>query len=102
MNALEETVNDILKTIPSEIKVNNGKLLFDYSLIDEGIIVTDDYLSIIMDGTLHVENFPEPKEKNYTFMPVYVEKAEEVQIMISEYSINEILISLIQLNILEY
>lgn len=81
----------MLLTVPRDVRVEDDKLDIDYGLTSEGIVVTDDYFSIIMDGTFHLSEDPEPEVKNFTTMPIHVPEAEEVQIMISEYSINQLL-----------
>ncbi len=52
-NALEDTVNSILLSLPREIDLDGGDLKINYALINEGIIITDSYMSFIIDGTIH-------------------------------------------------
>ena len=57
---------------------DNGLVDVDYGLVNEGIIVSDDYFSIIMDGTIHLVNQSEPSDKIFTMMPVHDPDGAEV------------------------
>ena len=71
----------------------------DYKLVDDGVNVCDDYLSIIVDGTFHPLGVNELLiERQYSSMPFYNSTGREVQVLVSEYSMNTILRSMIQLD----
>ena len=74
----------------------------DYGLLPNGIIVTNDYVSVVTDGTFHLPGESEPTHKQYTKMPVHVDGAQELQIMISEYSINQILANMVRNDVFHY
>ena len=59
-NALEGVVNELLVTVPRNVKVSDGQLEVDYGLVEDGIVVTDEYLSVLMDGTFHPVHQEEP------------------------------------------
>lgn len=103
-NALQGVINDLLLTVPKGIHVKDDDLEVDYGLVNEGIIITDNYFSVIMDGTIHVTNdtTKDHAKKAYTLMPVHVPSAEEIQVMISEYTLNQVLESIVELDLLEY
>ena len=50
--ALEAMVNEMLLREPREIDVDGDQVEVDYRFIGDGVQVTDDFLSIIMDGTV--------------------------------------------------
>lgn len=54
--ALQAVINDLLLTVPRQIAFDNGLIDVDYGLMNEGVIVTDEYFSAIMDGTVHLVN----------------------------------------------
>ena len=56
-----------------------------------------------MEGSLHlVGEQVEPRVKTYTTMPLHDPEGSEVQMMISEYSLNSILLTAVELDILQY
>lgn len=50
--ALESMVNDMLLREPREIDVDGDQIEIDYRFVGEGVQVTDDFFTIIMDGTV--------------------------------------------------
>ena len=50
--ALESMVNDMLLREPREIDVDGDQVEVDYRFVGDGVQVTDDFFSIIMDGTV--------------------------------------------------
>ena len=77
----------------------------DYRLIGDGIVVTDDRLTLIMDGTfrslLHdgIHHMDANEEHEYsTPLPLYVEGRGPAQIIVSEYSMNTLLEAAFELN----
>ena len=50
--ALEAMVNEMLLREPREIDVDGDQVEVDYRFIGDGVQVTDDFFSIIMDGTV--------------------------------------------------
>ena len=102
--ALQGVVNDLLMTVPREVQVGDAALLeIDYGLLeDNGLIVTEEYLSIVADGTFHLVSEQEPDRKDFTVMPVHVAEGEEVQVLISEYTLNQLLLSVVKLDLLQF
>ncbi len=103
--SLEEIVNQALST-PRELEFKNDLIDVDYSFVDEGIVVTDDYISLALDGTFTAvngyKNIQTPLVKKYTRMPLHNPDAAEIQFMISEYSLNSMLITAVDLDIIKY
>jgi hypothetical protein len=67
----------------------NQTVEIDYSLVDQGLVITDDYISVLFDGTLHVIGDDALKEADrFTQMPVHIDGAEEIQIFVSEYMLS--------------
>ena len=104
-NSLEEIVNQALST-PRELEFKNDLIDVDYSFVDEGIVVTDDYVSLALDGTFTAvsgnKNIQTPLVKKYTRMPLHDPDAAEIQFMISEYSLNSMLLTAVDLDIIKY
>jgi hypothetical protein len=50
--ALESMVNDMLLREPREIDVDGDQVEVDYRFVGDGVQVTDEFFSIIMDGTV--------------------------------------------------
>jgi hypothetical protein len=46
----------LLLQVPKQLPFDNNRVDIDYSLVDEGIIVTDEYFSVVLDGTVHMVN----------------------------------------------
>lgn len=61
----------------------------DWSLVQEGVYATDDYMAIMFDGTLFAAGHSEDTDKSFTEMPLYNDKGKELQVLVSEYSINK-------------
>jgi len=57
-----------------------------------------------MDGTVYLTNETEPakKEKAYSTMPAHEADGAEVQLLVSEYSLNTMLLTAVELNLLNY
>ena len=56
--SLEDLINDLLISQPKEIDVDGDMVAIDYRFIGDGVSVTDDYFSIIMDGTVNTVEMP--------------------------------------------
>ena len=83
---------------------NDRSLFFDYTLIGPGVHLTDDTMSVLMDGSFYSENTPEipDSEKEYVEMPLYRNDSWEIQAYISEYSINSLLKAVIDSEMYSY
>jgi hypothetical protein len=88
--------------VPQNFAIDEGKVAFDYSLIGQGVYFTDDYFSVVMNGTVHAINQSLPRGQSFNEMPVHNADGSEVQLMISEYSINSVLLTAVELNLLKY
>ena len=40
--------------VPTEADFDNGLIQIDYALVNEAIVVTDEYFSLVIDGTVHM------------------------------------------------
>jgi len=72
--ALESMVNDMLLREPREIDVDGDQVEVDYRFVGDGLQVTDDFFSIIMDGTVSAtsqkgKNITQPDK--YSKMPLH-------------------------------
>ena len=96
-------INDALVT-PDELEYKNDKIDVDYSFVDEGIVVTNDYISLVFDGTFKSaqSNATSSAMKRYTRMPLHDPDGAEIQLMISEYSLNSMLLTAVDLNIMKF
>jgi hypothetical protein len=75
----------------------------DYMLVDDGIHVSEDFISSIVDGTFHPIGVNDSSiERNFNTMPLYESNGRELQVLISEYSMNTVLRSMIDLDKLDY
>ena len=102
-DALEETINSNLHERDNFEQFPKYGIEIDYSLVGEGIHVSDNFISTILDGTIHKIGEDEASiTKEFQSMPLYDVSGREVQILISEYSVNTILRSLIELDYIEY
>ncbi len=71
----------------------------DYQLVGDRIIVTDDYLSLIMDGTFHQvegdgpvdEHENEEKHEYLSLLPYNIAERGPAQVMISDYTMNSLI-----------
>lgn len=52
--ALQGLINDLLLRVPKQYAFDDGRVDVDYSLVNDGIVITDDFLSVVMDGTVHM------------------------------------------------
>lgn len=100
----EQAVNTQLLKVPTEATFDNGQVAIDYALVNEGIVVTDTYFALVMDGTVYLTNTTEPaqKAKSYSTMPAHETDGAEVQLLVSEYSLNSMLLTAVELNLLNY
>ena len=74
----------------------------DLALTGNGVVITDHWMAVPLEGTFHPENIPEPITKALNSMPLYREDGNIVQIFFSEYSLNTILSSVIEQNWFNY
>lgn len=79
--SVEDIVNEALST-PKELEFKNDLIDVDYSFVDEGIVVTDDYISLAFDGTFSAvkgtNNIAPPANKKYTRMPLHDPDGAEI------------------------
>lgn len=88
---MQGVINDLLLTVPRSLSFDNIEV--GYSLVGDGVYVSSEYISMVLDGTVHLvndTNFSE-KDKVYTKMPLHDRDASEIQMMISEYTLNSAL-----------
>ena len=75
----------------------------DYQLVGDGVRVTDDYLTLIMDGTFHsvlTDGGPEENEDAHEYMsplPFHRDERGPAQVIISDYTMNSLINSSIDL-----
>lgn len=90
--SLQKLVNEMLSAAPRDMKFDDGTVDIDYSFVGQGVAVTDEYFSVILDGTVSsVQHKNVSATKKYTKMPLHDPDGAEVQMMISEYSLNSML-----------
>lgn len=70
-----------------------------YALVDKGIYVSDDYLSVVIDG--HVDKLGQGN-RNYgrdfgEGLPYFKNSAKDLQVFLSEYTLNTMLSAVIEL-----
>jgi len=97
-------INDALFT-PDDLEFKNDKIDVDYSFVDEGIVVTNDYISLLFDGTFksaQTNATSSSSNKRYTRMPLHDPDGAEIQLMISEYSLNSMLLTAVDLNVMSF
>ncbi len=70
----------MLLKVPTSASFDDGQVSIDYSLVNDAIVVTDEYFSIVMDGSVFLSNTSEPaqKAKEYTTMPAHETDGAEV------------------------
>ena len=98
--SLEDLINhEIVQINPvHKFDVKGKELEFDYSMIDEGIHINDDFLTIIFDGTCHPAGQDDSDvQRDYTKMPLYDPNGKALQVLVSEYSLDSVLKSIIDL-----
>lgn len=68
--------------------------------------MTDDYISMVFDGTISAvkgnNNITTPLLKKYTRMPLHDPDGAEIQLMISEYSLNSMLLTAVDLDVIKF
>jgi len=75
----------------------------DYSLVDKGVHICDTFISVILDGTFHSASFDDSKiVRDYSAMPYFDPKGRHLQVLISEYSFQSILKTVIDSNLISY
>jgi len=92
--SLEAMINDMLLSEPREIDIDGDQIEIDYRFLGDGIYVTDDFFSVTMDGTVTATstlNENRTQSKKYSKMPLHDSDGAEIQIMVSEYTMNTIL-----------
>lgn len=52
----------MLQDVPTRMVVGEGELEVDYGLVDKGVIIKEDFISVIMDGTFHPANEEHPRD----------------------------------------
>ena len=79
--ALEDTINQNIIANHKEASKDFEDLGFevDYSLVDEGVHVTDKFISVIFDGTFHKIGIDDSKiQRTYNNLPYYEENGRNL------------------------
>lgn len=101
--ALTDTINSNLHTRNNSRQFPEYGFEVDYSLVNEGIIISDNFISTVNDGTFHPIGMNESSlVREFSEMPLYDLNGREVQVLISEYSLNTIIKSVIELDYVQY
>ena len=102
--ALQGVINDLMLTVSNQIVIDDGQIMIDYSLVSDCLTVTDDYVAVAMDGTVHYKGQAEPdaSDKVFTTMPVHDPDGAEIQLMVSEYTMNSVLLTAVEMDIIKY
>ena len=74
-------------------KLFDDTMEVDFQLVDDGVVITDDYISLTMDGTFHAltEEATQDEEGYRRAIPIYKNDREPSQFIISEISMNSFL-----------
>lgn len=75
------------------MKLYNETMEVDYQLVDDSVVITDDYFAVITDGTFRPFNHDELKigEHNYrSNIPLHMDGKSPAQIIISDYTMNSL------------
>lgn len=66
----------------------NGMMEIDYNLVDEGFVLTNEYLTMLLDGTFHCVNDRSfiGSHRSTKQMPFYNSALGPFQIFLSEYT----------------
>ena len=92
---LNHLVNFELLDYDSYMKLYNDQMEVDYQLVGDGIVVTDEYISVVADGTFRPFTHDERRIREHSYpreIPVHL-KGEEygsAQIIISDYTMDSI------------
>lgn len=102
---LERFLNQELIDFPKNAKLDTkGKLEVDYNLLPPGIITSEDYIAVLIDGTFHLEG--EEHEvghlDHFNEIPIFQPQGKLVQIVVSDYVLNTVIHSIIELNWYSY
>ena len=79
--ALEAMINEMLLSEPREIDIDNNQVEVDYRFLGDGIYVTDNYFSIVMDGTVTATSElgkNNQKKKTYSKIPLHDSDGAEI------------------------
>ena len=82
-------------TYEQHTRLYGGTMEIDYQLVGDGIVITDDYLTMIMDGTFHkisgdgnLDEHENEEEHEYgSLVPYHVSERGPAQVMISDYTL---------------
>lgn len=68
--------------------VYEEKIEVDYQLVGEGVVMTSQYISLLLDGTFHCINDQsfEGSHRSQTRLPFYTEGMGPFQVYVSEYT----------------
>lgn len=83
----------------------NTHLTLNYSLVDEGVHVSDSFVSAVFDASFHPANSTHGEKthvNDFNNLPFYEKKGRDLQVMVSEHTINSLLISVVELNVIKY
>lgn len=103
ISALEESINQYIVKIDTNKKFDDYNLVIDYSLVDEGVHVSDKFISITFDGSVHTigQALP-PQQRAYSTLPYFKPDGKDFQIFISQYTMESILVSVVENQWLTY
>ena len=103
---LEQMINNFVVTYEQHTHLYDSTMEVDYQLVGDGIIVTDDYLSMVMDGTFHpveadgeLDEHENEEHHSYgSLLPYHVAERGPAQVMISDYTLESLLSTMLKLN----
>eukprot|EP00347_Sterkiella_histriomuscorum_P020957 403335808 len=99
--SIEDYINEQLLLFPREFVFDNFGLAFNQSLVHNGVMFKDRYVSFLLDGTMQSIN-KNNLTKNFSEMPIHNPESEDIQIFLSEYFINQLLQSAIDQELFQY
>lgn len=101
LDMIQQLINDQVLTYEQHTRLYNDTLEIDFQLVDEGIRVTDDYMAMVMDGTFHQVmmgwDYSQHESEYMSAMPFHNEERGAAQVMISDYTIQSLINSSLDL-----
>lgn len=100
-NSVRGIVKYFLEARASDIYLSESLAVND-ELVGDQIHITDDFISFQFDGTVHTIGEEESFDRKFNKMPFYDKNGGEFQVLISEYTVNTIMRSVVELDLFSY
>ncbi|CDW85088.1 lipid-binding serum glycoprotein family protein [Stylonychia lemnae] len=102
LSLLQSYISAEILDFPSKFDIQDVNLTLDLGLIGDGVIVTDNYLSIIQDGSLSFKGINQTGPKDYTQMPIHADGGQDLQVFISQYTLGKMIEAAVELDFFKY